>query len=283
MFSLTWKFHCNETNQIAGIGTAAGSSLAYLHNDLIWQKWNSSPVVGQKQFIYDLSFDKEIDNLIIYNHNFGIRASVKLRLMDSNSNIVFDETWISGQLGIGFGLASFGLNGFGGLSSTNLEINPYNVFYKFFDKKVARFVEITVDNTVDSLSIGFMSVGQAFSPKICSIDALVVQYETSSTQNISVEGSISGKPSISRRNFNLKATLFDYIDTMEYVQLIINRNTSKMVFFTAVHSTTNASSNALILSQVSTAMCYINKNNYPSYEIGHGNTSTINLSLLESI
>lgn len=283
MFAITWDFLLNSTNNTSMPSTASGSNPEYLTNNLIWEQWVGQ-YSGFNSFSFDLSVDKPINSLVIYNHNIVITATICIVLKDGANNTVFNKCYTAGTLDDGFGLMPFGLTGFGGFYADTNDVEPYNSTHKIFETVHARYVNVYIYGTSEAPKIGYMNAGKTFIPTECAIDEFTIQYDTNGVQTRSVAGSFYGTPSISYRNLTLKATLFNYEDLLEFARLTVKRNTSELVFFTGLNSESQEISNILKpLATITTMMCYLDKQSYPKYSLGSSHSSEIFLKLIEAL
>lgn len=284
MFAITWDFVCNATNQTYISPTADGSSQDLLYDNLIWSQW-AGLYTFSASFHYDLVTETPINSLLIYNHNIPITAKICLVLRNGEGDIIYNKCWTAGTLDDGFGLMPFGLTGFGGFYEDVTDIEPYNSLSKIFEEHHARYISVYISDLLEQPKIGFLNLGKTFVPKECDIKTLSTQYGTTGTQNRSISGTLYGNPSISYRKVNLAATLFNYHDLQEYVTLTVNRNTSQLMFFTALNAPDAVSlpSELLPLRRVMSMLCYLDKDRYPNYSLGAGNTSEIDISFIEAL
>lgn len=284
MFAITWNFVCNGNNQTYISPTASGSTTELLYDNLIWSQWAGASSYSAI-FQYDLVTETPINSLLIYNHNIPITANICLTLRNGEGDTIFYECWSAGTLDDGFGLMPFGLTGFGGFYEDVADIEPYNSLSKIFEEKHARYISVYISGLEQQPKIGFLNLGKTFVPKECDIKTLDTQYGTTGTQNRSIAGTLFGNPSVSYRKVNLAATLFNYDDLQEYVELTVNRNTSQLMFFTALNTPDSESlpSELLPLKRVMSMLCYLDKDRYPKYSLGAGHTSEIDLSFIEAL
>lgn len=286
MLAITWDFYDESNYRTTYPATATGSSIDYISDTFLWRQWVSDVATGNV-FTYDYGYDVDLNTLLIYNHNLSITSRIRLKLTNDEGVVVYDNTWDIGVLEAnGFGLEGFGLDGFGGYANDKYNINPYNMFSRIFSTKFARYAEITIFDLTEKPKIGYMSLGKTFVPKYCSIQSLRVQYKTNGTQNKSLGGTIIGKSGINVREISLKIELFDYHDFKEMVQLLIDRNISRMIFFTLSEVADDSpfiTKDLQIAKDVLSLMCYIDKDNYPDYEVKTSKHVIFNVKLLEAL
>lgn len=284
MFAITWDFVCNETTETYSSLSAIGSSTSKLYDNLIWSQW-AGQSSSSAYFQYDLGVETAINSLLIYNHNIPITASICLLLRNGEGSTVYTKCWSSGTLDDGFGLMPFGITGFGGYYTDVDNVEPYNTISKLFETNYARYISVSISGLAQPAKIGFLNLGKTFVPKECDISGLDVQYGTTGTQNRSIAGTLYGNPSVSFRRVSLNATLFNYDDLQEFVEITVDRNTSQLLFFTALNTIDNdsLSSELLPLKRVLSMLCYLDKDRYPRYILGDGLTSKVDISFIEAL
>jgi hypothetical protein len=284
MFAITWNFVCTNNNETYASESANGSNTDKLYDNLIWSQWSGASY-NYALFQYDLVTETPLNSLLIYNHNIPITADICLTLRDGEGDTIYYECWNAGTLDDGFGLMPFGLTGFGGFYEDVADIEPYNTLSKIFEEKHARYISIYITGIDKQPKIGFLNLGKTFVPKECDITNLTTQYGTTGTQNRSIAGTLYGNPSVSYRKVTLNAKLFNYLDLQEYVELTVNRNTSQLMFFTALNSpdTDSLPSELLPLKRVLSMLCYLDKDRYPKYSLESGHTSSIDVSFIEAL
>ena len=232
MIAITWQLYNKVQYLKQWPSTAPGSNISNIVSDFLWKTWNGDGSTADIVFEYDFSLGVEINNLLIYNHNFALNSEVELQLKNHDNQIIYTNSWKIGTLDVGFSEGGFGITGFGGYKPSDFEINPYSLFSRIFETKLARYATVTIKNVLHPASIGFLSLGKSFVPLECDISRLNVQYETAGTQVRAVGGTVNGKTASNTRRVSLTMKMFNYSDFKEVVQMIVNRNTANMMFFT---------------------------------------------------
>jgi hypothetical protein len=283
MFALSKTFHSGNNTQLSSTPTAIGSNTDRLYNNLLWQQWvaaDSNDVV----FTYDFLDEVPINLLLLFNHNIEATALVCLTLYDSNNVLLYTERWKAGTLDSGFGNMPFGVTGFGGYYVALHPVEPYNNLTKITPTYFAQFATLEIKDSTTPTKIGFLGLGEAFIPKECDITTLKVEYLTQGEQNRTVSGTFFGNPAVSYRRVTLAAKLFNFEDLQHFVETIVDRNTSKLMFFTALSTTdVGIPADLIPLKRVLSFLCYFDKDNYPKYDLGPGKTSEIKLTFSEAL
>jgi hypothetical protein len=283
MFALSKTFHTSTTSQVYTTPTAVGATPEMLYNNHLWQQWVAADS-NDVTFMFDFLTEVPINLLLLFNHNIDTTADVCLTLYDTNNVLLYSECWQAGTLDSGLGQMPFGVTGFGGYYVSLVPVEPYNNLTKITQLYYAQYATIQIRNTSAPVQLGFLGLGDAFIPSVCDITALKVDYLTQGEQNRSISGSFFGNPAVSYRRVSLTAKLFTFPDLQQFVETIIDRNTSQLMFFTALATTDASISSSLMpLKRVLSFLCYFDKDNYPKYELDANQTSEIKLTFTEAL
>lgn len=283
MFALSKTFYTNKNTQVNTLDTAPGSDARSLYNNSLWQQWVGR-TSNNTAFKYDFGQEVPVNLLVLYNHNVNKTSTLCLELRDANNVILYNECWIAGTLDNGFGLMPSGVTGFGGYYNNVNLVEPYNNLVKLIPTQYARHARITIIHLDAPPEIGFLGIGDAFIPSVCDITSLKVDYQTQGSQSRSIAGSFYGNPAVSFRRVTLTAKLFSFIDLQKFIEAIIDRNTSKLMFFTGIAVTdSQITPDLAAFKRVITMLCFFEKENYPKYELGPNRSSEIRLTFVEAL